>query len=77
MITPDPALPLQEAGGAVIEVNTAPGQYWHYHKHDGEFPLADHILAALLAEHPECGLDAAEIDSLLHRTLTPEIAINS
>ena len=30
VITPDPARPLQESGGAIIEVNTTPGHYHHY-----------------------------------------------
>ncbi len=77
LITPDPKVALGEAGGAVIEVNTAPGQYWHYHKQDGEFPLADHILAALLAEHPECGLAHEEIEALLLRSTTSEIVTHS
>jgi cyanophycin synthetase len=77
IITPNPAVSLEKAGGAIIEVNTAPGQYWHYHKQSGEFPLADHVLAALLAEHPECGLDRVEINSLLIRSSTPEIVTKS
>ena len=68
IITPDPTVPLKEAGGAVIEVNTAPGQYWHYHKGDGVFPLADHILGHLLAESPECGLESEEVEALLNNT---------
>lgn len=68
IITADPTVPLSEAGGAVIEVNTAPGQYWHYHKHDGVFPLADHILGHLLAESSECGLAPEEIETLLNET---------
>ena len=40
MITPDPSVPLAEAGGAVIEVNTTPGYYYHYYKREGRVPVA-------------------------------------
>jgi len=30
VVTPDPGLPLDEAGGAIIEVNTTPGLHYHY-----------------------------------------------
>lgn len=44
MITPDPALPLDIAGGAVIDVNPCPGFYYHYYKKDGRVPVASHLL---------------------------------
>jgi len=44
IITTDPGLPLHATGGAVIDVNGAPGFYYHYHKNDGRVPLASHIL---------------------------------
>ena len=40
VITPDPGLPLESAGGVVIEVNATPNFYFHYHKSDGCFPVA-------------------------------------
>jgi cyanophycin synthetase len=52
VVTRDPAVPLEESGGAVIEVNTTPGFYYHYHKRDGAFPVAVHVLQKLLADHP-------------------------
>lgn len=48
IITPDPSLSLSEAGGAVIEVNTTPGYYYHYHKRDGRVPVATLILERLV-----------------------------
>jgi glutathione synthase/RimK-type ligase-like ATP-grasp enzyme len=44
IITTDPGLPLHATGGAVIDVNGAPGFYYHYHKNNGRVPLARHIL---------------------------------
>jgi cyanophycin synthetase len=48
VITPDPSLPLDEVGGVVIEVNTTPGYYYHYHKRDGRAPVATMILERLV-----------------------------
>jgi cyanophycin synthetase len=48
VITRDPSRSLQESGGVILEVNTPPGYYWHYHKRDGAFPLAVHVLKHLL-----------------------------
>lgn len=47
VITPDPALPLSEAGGAIIEVNTTPGLYYHYMTADAAVPVALLILRRL------------------------------
>jgi hypothetical protein len=52
IITPDPRVPLAEAGGAILEVNTTPGFYYHYHKREGAFPVAVHLLKKLLADYP-------------------------
>jgi cyanophycin synthetase len=52
VVTPDPGVPLAEAGGAILEVNTTPGFYYHYHKREGAFPVAVHLLKKLLADHP-------------------------
>lgn len=49
VITRDPRRSLRESGGVILEVNTPPGYYWHYHKRDGAFPLAVHVLNHLLA----------------------------
>lgn len=49
VITPDPRRSLRESGGVILEVNTPPGYYWHYHKRDGAFPLGVHVLKHLLA----------------------------
>jgi D-alanine-D-alanine ligase-like ATP-grasp enzyme len=48
VITPDPATPLSAAGGVVIEVNAAPGHYYHYYKRDGRVPVATMILERLM-----------------------------
>jgi D-alanine-D-alanine ligase-like ATP-grasp enzyme len=44
IITCDPSVPLSESGGAVIEVNTTPGYYYHYMKRDKPFPVAIYVL---------------------------------
>ena len=49
IITRDPGVPLAESGGVVLEVNTTPNFYFHYHKQDGGFPVAVHVLERLLA----------------------------
>lgn len=51
VLTTDPTLSLAESGGAIIEVNTAPGHYWHYHRSGEAFPLADRILTSLMREY--------------------------
>jgi cyanophycin synthetase len=48
VITPDPARPLAEAGGVVIEVNQSPGYYYHYYKREGRVPVATLILERLV-----------------------------
>lgn len=48
VITPNPAVPLREAGGVVLEVNAPPNFYYHYHKRDGVYPVAKHVLKRLL-----------------------------
>jgi cyanophycin synthetase len=48
VITPDPSAPLGEADGVVIEVNAAPGHYYHYYKRDGRVPVATLILERLV-----------------------------
>ncbi len=50
IITTDPTVPLRQAGGAVLEVNTPPNYYYHYQKSDGSFPVALHVLECLLLE---------------------------
>ena len=51
VITVDPSLPLRATGGVLLEVNSPPGYFWHYHKRDGAFPLAVHVLKHLLGCH--------------------------
>lgn len=48
LITPDPAVGLAAAGGVLLEVNAAPGLYYHYMKRDGRTPVATLVLRRLL-----------------------------
>jgi D-alanine-D-alanine ligase-like ATP-grasp enzyme len=50
VITPDPSVPLAESGGVILEVNTTPSYHHHYHKRDGSYPVAVHLLPLLLAD---------------------------
>jgi cyanophycin synthetase len=50
VITRNPGLPLKETGGVVLEVNAPPNFYYHYHKRDGVYPVARHVLRKLLVE---------------------------
>jgi cyanophycin synthetase len=52
VVTRYPSVSLEESGGAILEVNTTPGFYYHYHKRDGAFPVAVSVLQKLLADHP-------------------------
>jgi cyanophycin synthetase len=49
VITPDPNVPLAESGGVILEVNTTPSYHHHYHKRDGSYAVAAHLLPFLLA----------------------------
>jgi D-alanine-D-alanine ligase-like ATP-grasp enzyme len=51
IITPEPSVPLNEAGGVMLEVNAPPNYYYHYNKSDGTFPVAIHVLKKLLLEN--------------------------
>jgi len=50
VITRNPKLPLRESGGVVLEVNAPPNFYYHYHKCDGVYPVAKHVLRKLLLD---------------------------
>jgi cyanophycin synthetase len=50
VITTDPAVPLRESGGAVLEVNTTPGFYYHYMRNDEGTSVALSILSRLVGE---------------------------
>jgi cyanophycin synthetase len=47
IICADPSRSLRDGGGVILEVNSPPGYFWHYHKRDGSFPVALHVLRAL------------------------------
>jgi cyanophycin synthetase len=48
IVTPNPGIPLAEAGGVILEVNTPPGFHHHYNKADGSCPVAVRVLQTLL-----------------------------
>ncbi|HSV15355.1 MAG TPA: hypothetical protein VLI90_13935 [Tepidisphaeraceae bacterium] len=52
LVTRDPALPLAETGGVVIEVNGTPNLYYHYNKSDGVYPAAIEVLKRVLRDIP-------------------------
>ena len=45
----------RESGGVILEVNSPPGYFWHYHKRDGSCPVALHVLRALFELPDEPG----------------------
>jgi cyanophycin synthetase len=51
VVTPDPSVPLHEAGGVVLEVNAPPNFYYHYHKRGDSYPVASRVLKRLVADH--------------------------
>ena len=55
LITPDPTVPLERAAGVILEVNVAPGFHYHYHKQDGDYPVAVRVLERLLGCGAGCG----------------------
>ncbi|HWG44002.1 MAG TPA: hypothetical protein VN688_14585 [Gemmataceae bacterium] len=52
VITTNPGVSLHESGGVFLEVNSPPGYFWHYHKRDGAFPVAVHVLEAIFNRQP-------------------------
>jgi cyanophycin synthetase len=58
VITPNPRLPLAEARGVVLEVNAPPNFYYHYHKRGGVFPVAEHVLRRMVADHERAATHA-------------------
>ena len=67
IVTPDPRVPLAENGGVVLEVNTTPGYYYHYHQKGKPFPVAVHVLHRLL--HDGGHLDTRQISRALASSL--------
>jgi len=59
IITRDPAVPLAESCGVILEVNTTPGLRFHYHKNDGSYPVAVRVLEQLLRDQQEKKLSCA------------------
>jgi len=58
IITSNPAVPLRQSGGAILEVNTPPNYYYHYQKRDSSFPLALHVLERLLESESSSASDS-------------------
>lgn len=54
IVTPDASRNLADAGGVVLEVNSAPGLYFHYAADHGRTPVAVPVLAACL----NCPMDS-------------------
>ena len=50
VVTGDPAVPLAQSGGVILEVNTTPGYHYHYHQRDGGVAVAVPILSWLLQQ---------------------------
>jgi cyanophycin synthetase len=48
VICRSPRVPLEQSGGAVIEVNATPGFYYHYCRVGMSFPVADQVLKRFL-----------------------------
>jgi glutathione synthase/RimK-type ligase-like ATP-grasp enzyme len=48
IVTRNPRVSLVESGGAILELNGTPNLYYHYHKSDGAFPAAVHVLRKVL-----------------------------
>ncbi len=61
VITRDPSLPLADSGGVILEVNAPPNFYYHYHKSDEPFPVALHVLRALLSSERLSPLQEARL----------------
>jgi cyanophycin synthetase len=55
IVTSNPGVSLDEAGGVILEVNGTPNLYYHYNKKDGAFPVAEHLLARLLPSRDRGG----------------------
>lgn len=55
VITPDPAVPLEESGGRILEVNTTPGLAMHYHGKPGQIDPARELLERLSAQAADEG----------------------
>lgn len=51
VITPDPTQPLEDTGGAVLEVNTTPGLAMHLHSRPGAVNPAEALLLRLSTRH--------------------------
>lgn len=48
IITPDPAVPLADSGGVILEVNTTPGYHCHYHRQGDACQVAVHVLSCIM-----------------------------
>lgn len=53
IVMSDHTKPLEQTGGVILEVNGTPNLYYHYTKQDGSFPVAEHLLRALVSPDVE------------------------
>jgi cyanophycin synthetase len=60
IITRDPAVPLAESGGAILEVNTTPGYHCHYHRQGEGCQVAVHVLSYIMGRTQSNGNRSAE-----------------
>jgi D-alanine-D-alanine ligase-like ATP-grasp enzyme len=60
IITRDPAVPLAESGGAILEVNTTPGYHPHYHRQGEGCEVAVHVLSYFMGRTQSNGDTLAE-----------------
>jgi cyanophycin synthetase len=49
LVCRDPNVPLEDSGGAVIEVNANPGLYYHYRLADSKYQVAEDVLTRFLS----------------------------
>lgn len=51
IVTKDPAVPLSESDGVILEVNTTPGYHCHYHRQGEGCPVTLHVLSSIFSSH--------------------------
>ncbi len=69
LVSRDPSVPLAENGGVILEVNGTPNLYYHYHKSDGAFPAAVHVLRRLLLDSSGISRNMSWLDFTLDSTV--------
>lgn len=59
LMTRDPAVPLAQSGGVILEVNTTPGYHCHYYRQGEGCPAAFHVLSRILRSPAKQSLGAS------------------